>query len=440
MSAWGRSLTSVSATATAATIVGQAPGFLIPLAIAYVIGATPETDAVFLVLSIGTVLINVLTAAVQHAGVPFFVASRSIVVDGRDPLVGHVLMVVGIVATVAALGVALLLPPLVAERLPDVSTGMLRLVCILLFPYVLIAGVNALWSAVLNAEGAYVAAAASPGLRSVVVLAIIGFGAGTWGYLAIAGGYIAGEAARAVFLWRRSNRRAAWPTGLPGEVRRAFLRNASAQGLGSLIVGAMLVLDRFFAASVGSGGVTLLEYADRLYQVPMSLAMSGFLVASVGEWSRRLEDGASVTELRASIEAATRRLVPLVLVGSLTLLAGRHVIVSILFSGAMLGTDALRSLGDTLGALSLGAPFYVAALIYTRPFLVLRRSEWLLIFSVVQLGLKWGLNALLVPVFGLAGIGLATTVVHAAAACGFWLVLRRKLMPIEGAARNGVRI
>jgi putative peptidoglycan lipid II flippase len=65
-----------------------------------------------------------------------------------------------------------------------------------------------------------------------------------------------------------------------------------------------------------------------------------------------------------------------------------------------------------LKALMAGVPIYVAGLVYTRAFLVLRRSDWLLFINVVQILVKVGLNVLLLPAFGLVGLAVATSATY----------------------------
>src|SRR5205823_2182189 len=70
-------------------------------------------------------------------------------------------------------------------------------------------------------------------------------------------------------------------------------------------------------------------------------------------------------------------------------------------------------MADTLGALVLGTPLYVAGLTYSRAFLVLKRSDWLFGISIVQLIAKITLNIWLIPAFGIAGIGISTSLTYA---------------------------
>jgi hypothetical protein len=51
---------------TLATIPGQAPGFLVPLAVARVLGATGATDAFFLALAIMSSVLSAVSAATQR--------------------------------------------------------------------------------------------------------------------------------------------------------------------------------------------------------------------------------------------------------------------------------------------------------------------------------------------------------------------------------------
>jgi O-antigen/teichoic acid export membrane protein len=84
----------------------------------------------------------------------------------------------------------------------------------------------------------------------------------------------------------------------------------------------------------------------------------------------------------------------------------------LVFRSSSLTTAEVDLLADTLAVLVAATPAYVAGLTYTRAFLVLKRSDWLLLMGVLQLIAKVGLNTLLGPAFGLVGIGLATALTY----------------------------
>ena len=117
------------------------------------------------------------------------------------------------------------------------------------------------------------------------------------------------------------------------------------------------------AAKIGPGAVSLLDFADRLWQVPVGFAMSGLLVTTLAHWSERLYGGGTVRALSATIDGHSR------------LTAADQVL-----------------LADMLAILVAAIPVYVAGLTYTRAFLVLKRSDLLLVVGVTQLVAKTGLK------------------------------------------------
>src|SRR5438093_2145569 len=95
-------LVRASIKVTAVSVLGQAPGFLIPIAVAATFGANASTDAFFLSFAFASFAVNGLSTATQHAAVPFFVASRQ---KGGNP--SHFLGEVTGVMTLLAGGLVL---------------------------------------------------------------------------------------------------------------------------------------------------------------------------------------------------------------------------------------------------------------------------------------------------------------------------------------------
>ena len=132
--------------------------------------------------------------------------------------------------------------------------------------------------------------------------------------------------------------------------------------------------------------MSLLDYAERVFQAPVGLLMSGFLVVSLAQWSHDAAQGDSLERLRSKTLRSSIVLCGVSLAPIILLLVFRHSVASLLFGRAHLADDDLIVLGNTLAGYLLGLPMLLAGLIYARAFLVLRRSDWLLKVSVAQAG------------------------------------------------------
>jgi putative peptidoglycan lipid II flippase len=403
-----------STRATAAAVLGYVPGFFVPLAIAAFLGANARTDAFFLALSVASLVANSLGVTTQQAAIPFLVDARR---AGHD--VGRF---VGEIST--ALLLLAVLPILVlngsvvlyvqnSSGWSGADRQLLHQLLWVFVPYIFSSVLAGVYSGALNSQHRYVTAAVSPAIRSVTVLLAV-LATPLIGIYALVYGYIIGEGLRLVYLFRTlvrqfSIRVLAWPhaSSLPD-----FSRTAVAQMLGSGVLAFLPLLDRMMASPLGAGSVSLLDYADRLWQVPIGFAMSGFMVTSLSHWSERLHRAGTVQGLVRDTLHAAVFLFLVFLIPTMMFLEWRAPLMNALFRSSKFTGRDLELITKTLAGLIIGTPIYVAGLIYTRAFLVLKRSDWLFGVSLVQLIVKVALNLLLIPLLGLAGIAIATSVTY----------------------------
>lgn len=409
-----RSLFAASNYASVAAIIGYAPGFFIPIAIARVFGADATTDAFFLALAAASLIANALGATTQQAAIPFVIEARR---RGQDVgrFVGEISVALLALAAIPTVVLNIGLLQYIARRAhwagSDVSA--LQQFVWAFVPYIACGIFAGVYSGALNAEHRYVRVAASPALRSVTVLAALLL-APLMGVFALLAGYLGGEALRVVYLFRTLVKRydirvLAWPT-TAGLVE--FSRTALAQMLGSGLLACVPLLDRVMASQLGAGRVSILDYADRMWQVPVAFAMSGFMVTSLTHWSERLQSGGTVQALSRDTARAAR----LVFLASAPFAAAFVVyarpIVALVFHASKFTPADLVTLTDTLAVMVAVIPVYVGGLIYTRAYLVLKRSDWLLAINILQLLMKGVLNLLLMPRFGIVGIGMSTALTY----------------------------
>ena len=439
-------LFTASIFATIAAVLGYAPGFFVPIAIARFLGADARTDAFFLALSGATLVSGAVGATTQQAAIPFLMEAKR----GRRDIGAYIaemstaLLLLAVVPTLLLSGGVVLY--LARDRGWQAGQiGILTELLWLLVPYIAFSVLSGIYAGTLNAEHRYNRVAISPALRSGVVLLIVLLLSRT-GVVGLAAGYIVGELARLMFLIvmvakRQGVRLLAWPrTEGIGE----FFRTAISQMLGSGVVAFLPLLDRIMASGLGPGSVSVLDYADKLWQVPVGFALSGIMVTSLGHWSERFQEGGTISTLSRDTSRMAAGLFAAVVPFCLIFVLIRASIIPVVFAAAKLSPSEVGLVTDTLAAMVCGIPSYIAALIYTRAFLVLKRSDLLLLIGLIELGIKPVLNAVLLSRFGTVGIGFATAITYSVAAMlliaifHFWLA-RSQDSRDDGLAREIIR-
>ena len=396
---------------TVASIVGQAPAVAVPVVMAWRFGASACSDALFLAMAVATFVVTSVLAIGQTAVVPFLVDAVRAEhgVAAVLPAVRRTtlwsLAVVGLVGTLVALT---WFPP--SEGCAAGWPAYLAA----LAPYVAAAAFCGLATAALNAHRDYTYAAVSPIVRWTGVILGVALFAPWLGLWAAPLGFGAGELARwGALEWRRISHRV--PSGATQTAPElSLVGTAVAQVAGSALLALAPMIDRLMAArALDAGSVSILEYVERIWQVPVGLAVSGLLVVALSEWSHHRSAGASISALAAAARRMSLAAGGLALVATAVVVLGRRAVVAVLFRHAALDPHTLDVASDTLAAIFLATPIYVAGLTYGRALLVLKRSDWLLVAAVCQLGVKVMANLWLMPRFGLPGIGLSTALMYA---------------------------
>lgn len=410
-----KALARASAGSTLAAAIGHGTSLLLPLAAARLYGARESTDAFFLAFAGVLLVTTAQTGVAQASAVPFFVERL------RRPgtptrVVGGAAAGLMALGATAPLALGAVTGPLFEWLAPTVDAGLASLYFVLLAPFAALAGVTAVWSGLLAADRDYTTPAWSLSFRWLTGLAVAFAAGADRGPAALAAGLATGELLRAGLLARLARRRLPSSPLLalpwPMETGRRFGANAAAQLVGSVVLACTLLVDRMTAARLDSGQVTMLEIAERTWQAPAGLLMSGLLTVVLTEWSHGLEGEPSVRPLaRRTFRTAA----------AMALLAAAVVAVAYPWSGAMtrilvgagtLDGASLDALGRTFGTYLAITPVYVAALLYSRAILVLRRSDWLLAIALVQVGLKLAVNDAAAGAWGLAGIPLTTGLMY----------------------------
>jgi putative peptidoglycan lipid II flippase len=404
-----RSFLLATVHASLAAIVGYAPGGLVPIAIASVYGATGTTDAFLLALSVASLVANSLGAMTQQAAIPFLIQARR---DGHNlgQFIAEISSALLIMASVPTVTLNLAVLFYIGHHTTWTSTDVHTLTVFIwaFVPYLVCSILAGVYSGVLNAEHRYARAAFSPAIRSVVVLGSLVL-APIAGVLALLFGYIAGEFLRLLSLFRalgssRGRRIFARPTARLME----FSHSAIAQMAASGVLACVPLMDRMMASQLPSGSVSLLDYADRLWQVPIGFALSGFMVTSLTHWSERLHTGGTVRSLARDTCWTAACVFIAVAPFAWGFVAWRAAIIQLVFGTHKFTAADLTIIADTLGVLMAVTPLYIAGLVYTRGFLILKRSDWLLAIAILQVVMKAFLNVALLPRFGVVGIGIAT--------------------------------
>jgi len=410
-----------------ASAIGQSPALLVGPVAAFVFGASESSDTAFLALAVATFVTTTVAGATQFAVVPFLVTAGGRE-DGGAAFLARLTRIVVYASTVLGVAAAWIVP----ACLPSYSPAAHYLWW--LVPFSVLAGVNGLFVGALNARTDYWDAALSPLWRWLTVLACLAALGRELGAASLIVGYTIGEGIRLVVVMRsvtaQYGRVAPWLRVEPlSRELLHFLRSAAAQIAASGVLAFVPIVDRSLAGELATGAVSLLEYADRLWQVPVGFAMSGLLVVVLSKWSHDLHGTGPRSDVVTQTRRTAMRLCLAAIVPCALAVWLRQPIAALLFAHGAFPDSAVPVVASTIAGYVIGIPTYLAGLTYTRAYLAQKRSGWLVIVALSELALKLTLNRPLLRAFGLPGLALSTSAMYA---CGLVLLV----WPFDRLPRN----
>jgi len=397
------------------TALSRVFGLIRDAAIAYVFGATAGYDAFLVALYIPQALRQILgEGGLAAAFLPVYAQARER--GEADALAKSafvaLLVALPVLCTLGVLFARWYVPILAAGFPPEVMAQSVSLAT-WLFPLIGLVSIAALAAGILNAHGRFFLPALAPAalnlgmIAGALVLARIVqppiFG--------LAAGALVGGAAMTALLLPplRPLLRGPWHVWPPHPaLRQVAWRLLPA--LGAFIVTELNTLvDNRLASHLAPGSIATLQYAMRLFQLPLGVLAVSVTAAALPRLSklaaREDRDG-----FRRALERGILTTSALVLPALAGLLILGAPILTVLFQrGAFTAADTARTYATLAGYLS-GLWAYALVYLFSRAWFALGRPLLPVLAGAVALVVNIGLNLWWVGIWGTFGLALATGV------------------------------
>ena len=202
----------------------------------------------------------------------------------------------------------------------------------------------------------------------------------------------------------------------------------------NLVIGQMI-------ASVKDGAISVLQYADRIYQLPLGVVGIAVGVVLLPELARALKSGHMVTAGRLqnrSVEFAMFLTLP----AAAALVAISEPIVRVLYERGAFAAATTSTVAGVLAIFGLGLPAFVLIKAFTPGFFAREDTRTPMRFAAIAVGVNIALALSLFPFIAERGIATAE-------ACSGWinsallfatLVRRGHWVPDEGILRRLPRL
>ncbi|PUB16352.1 murein biosynthesis integral membrane protein MurJ [Yoonia sediminilitoris] len=429
------------------TLLSRVMGFVRDIMIAAFLGTGPVAEAFLIAFSLPNLFRRFFAeGAFNMAFVPMF--SKKLEADeGAQKFAQDAFVALAAILTAFTVIGVIVMPVLVtmmasgyigSERF-DLAVYFGRIA----FPYILFISLAALLSGVLNATGRFAAAAAAPVLLNIIfitaiLLAVI-FGQDGPGEIGSALAYavpVAGVAQMAM-VWVAAKRAGyalhpGWPKFTP-ELKRLAMIAAPAALAGGVLQINLLVGRQ--VASFFDGAVAWLNYADRLYQLPLGVVGIAIGVVLLPDLSRRLRAGDD-NGGRDAFNRACEFCLALTVPAAAALLAIPDALVSTLFERGAFTAEDTAATALAVAIYGLGLPAFVMQKTLQPLYFAREDTKRPFYFAVAAMFLNAGLAVGLSPIIGFTAAAVGTTVTGWAMALLLWVGSRN----MGNAARFDARL
>ncbi|MFC7536951.1 murein biosynthesis integral membrane protein MurJ [Sphingomonas sp. GCM10030256] len=402
------------------TMVSRVLGFARDMIAARILGASHANDAFNLAFLLPNIFRRLFAEGAFSSGfVPLF--SRRLAAGGHDDAVKFSNEILAVFMP-ALLAVTVLfeifMPALLLLIVPDYAEvpGKLPLAVELTrwtFPYLLFISLVALLSGVLNSLTRFAVAAFAPALLNVAL--IIGLllappdDVETVRFMAYA--VLLGGLAQFALCWAAVRRagvhlRFGRPRMTPAVRELVILILPATVAAGAYQISQLFYA--YFSSGLGEGALTMLSYADRLNQLPLSIigtALGVAILPSISQAIARNDEAAAADVQARAFDLSMLLTLP----ATLALVVAAGPIIGALYQGGEYSREDAATTANILAILVTGLPAYVLVKVLTPAFYARKDVKTPVYIAMSILALSIPANFLLIPRIGIYSLATVTS-------------------------------
>jgi putative peptidoglycan lipid II flippase len=417
----------------AATLVGRALGLVRDMAVAYFFGAQADTDAFFLAYKVPYLLTLMVAGALTATFVPLFSHRLA---TGRKQEAWDLSVNIGNIIALILIALSAILVVLAPWFIPLVGPGLDQATVakgVFLFRILMIGfvfeGLTGLVVGMLNSLRKFALAAFAPALGTVVTLVITISLAHGLGITSLAIGSVAGWVAGLAAL-------------LPGLRNQGIVYRPRVRWhdegvrevggmvwpilLGSAVGKISIFFDQLLGSLLGQGAISSLNYADKLFQLPLGLFVAGITVPIFPLLSEQVAARAP-ERVRATLDFALRLMGFLMVPATVGIILLRYPLIGLLLQHGEFTADDTGRTAKALLFLCLGLYAYAGRDTITRVFYAHHDTRTPVKISAATVAVNIGLSYLFMQFLGVGGLTLGTTVALSINFVVLLWLLKRKL-------------
>lgn len=401
------------------TLVSRVFGMFRELFIATTFGTSAYADAVNIAFKLPNLFRRILgEGALSSVFVPIFTEKLNLSKDSAKEFASKVIFWLFLLLVLIVVLMEYFMPEIMLLLAPGFTADpgkfeLTVLLCRISIFYLIFVSLVAIIGGMLNSVGRFAAFASTPIIMNIVIiLGTILFDNYIENYYAINIAIVlAGIIQLAVIVWYMC--RAGLYLNIPqvSYHDKDITKLLRLMGPATITAGAMQI-NLFISQSIASfipGAVSILSYADRLYQLPLSLIGVTFGTILLPELSR-LYKSRAIDQARKTQDQAIKFGLFLTLPCSVVLVVMCQPIISLIYEyGAFRAEDTIAT-ASAIAAFSLGLPAFVLTKIFMPIFFAHSDTKTPMKITLYGIVVNIVLNVILMQLFGFVGIALGSSI------------------------------
>jgi len=299
----------------------------------------------------------------------------------------------------------------------------------IMLPTLVLMSLSGIFSSLLNSFDNFAGVSVSPVIFNAAIISAVILLQPQYGVQALAYGVLAGTLLQLIFLLAFSRK-------LPLKYKpELHLRHPDVRSMFALMLPATISLgciqinesvDKVFALSIGTGFISVLNYAIRIWYLPLGIfavAVSTVLFPSIS----RMASTGDVSGMKSSFSMGMREIFFLMLPATAGIMALSIPITRLIYERGEFTASNTQMVALTLFYFSIGLIPYSMLTFLNRVFYAMKDTRTPLVVAAISIFFNFVFDFILIRYLSYAGLALSTSLVGIANFLALVFLLRRKI-------------
>lgn len=400
------------------TVLSKLVAVLRDLVIASHFGTSDPLDAFIIAFLLPNFAIGVISGSLTSSLLPSLLITREREGKAAEHRLIKTMMLLTLVATLAAVGVAALtrksVIPLIGSNFTPEKLGLTQSLFLILLPVLLFNGISTLISAVLNSLDRFTLVALTPIVTGGVPIISYLLEGKNWTVKGLALSTLVGFALEAAILVM-ALKKAGYPllpkwSGYTPAVKDVVRQYVPMIG-GSLVMTSNALVDQAMSARLDSGSVSALSFGNKVVAFILTVGSTTISMALFPYFSK-LVVARKWDQLKASLYSYGGMIFGLSIPLTATLFYLSGPLVALLFERGAFIHEGSVIVSNIQRLYVLQIPFYLTSILVVRVISSLQANRILLWGAIINFSVNISMNLILVRYYGAPGIALSTSIVY----------------------------